>query len=82
MWDSFRTINRALWHEVLVLIIGLTFGCPLAVFAGRLLMPMYFNGYTSQVSWWKEDAPFIALAGFIVGTLYSVVLMRQKRNNR
>ena len=82
MRKFFQPIKRSLWHEVVVLTIGLTFGCPLGVFAARLLMPASFNGHTSQTAWWKDDAPFIALAGFIVGAFVSVALVRQRLTNQ
>ncbi len=78
MQKFFKSIKRSLWREAAVLIIGLTLGCPLGVFVARLLMPLYFNGHTSQV-FWKEEAPFIALAGFIVGAFAAgMALMRQR----
>ena len=81
MWILFQPIKRNLWREAVVLTLSLTFGCPLGVFAARLLLPVYFNGHTSQVSWWKEEAPFIALAGFIVGAFVSTAFVRLRQTN-
>lgn len=82
MQNFLNSTERSLRREVAVLVIGCALGCPLGVFAARLLMPAYFNGHTSQIAWWTEEAPFITLAGFVVGAFASVALVRQRQNNQ